>query len=351
MASFTKRGKFWRVQVRKSGQSHCATFPNKVQAQEWAAQVEADIIAGKLGKSPDKTFADLIDRYMKEVTSTKRGERPERLRLERLKRDKIAQVKLSDLTPDVFADWRDRRMKEVGNASVIREFTTMSHACTVAVKEWRWLRENPLSNVRRPPETPPRTRLITQGEIDRILLVCGRDYSTKMGRVGAAFEFAIETAMRAGEIVGLTWADVFESHVHIKLTKNGQPRSVPLSNAAKLLLVRIKDADIGEQCFGLSSGVLDALFRRARDRALVEGITFHDSRALALTRLSKIFDIMALARISGHRDLSILQNVYYRPSIDDLARQLSGSSSPNQLPPDGTSAAGQSAGDEESPAV
>jgi integrase len=322
MANFEKRESGWRVRVRKAGQSYSASFPNKVQAKEWAAQIEADIIAGKLGKSPDKTFGELIDRYLKEVTTTKRGERSERLRLERLKRDKVAQVKLEHLTPDVFADWRDRRMKEVSNASVIREFTTMSHACSVAVKEWRWLRDNPMSVVRRPPETPPRQRLITQAEIDRILLVCGSDYSTKMGRVGAAFEFAIETAMRAGEICSLTWEWVFDSHVHLPTTKNGNSRDVPLSGTAKLLLSRVREAQVGEHCFGLSSGVLDTLFRRARDRALVEGITFHDTRRVALTRMSKVFGLMELARISGHRDLSILQNVYYTPPIQDLADKL-----------------------------
>lgn len=348
MASFTKRGKFWRVQVRKAGQSHCATFPNKVQAQEWAAQVEADIIAGKLGKSPDKTFGDLIDRYLKEVTVTKRGERPERLRLERIKRDKIAAVKLSDLSPDVFADWRDRRMKEVGNASVIREFTTMSHACTVAVKEWRWLRENPLSSVRRPPENPPRTRLITQDEIDRILLVCGPDYSTKMGRVGAAFEFAIETAMRAGEICGLTWDCVHDTYAHLPRTKNGSSRDVPLSAKANDLLLNLKEHTADGAVFGLSTSVLDALFRRARDRAMVVGITFHDTRALALTRLSKVLNIMQLARVSGHRDLSILQNVYYRESAADIAALLD---RPTQLPHGETNEACQAEGDEGTPAV
>ncbi len=326
MATFTKRGKSWRVQVRKGGQTHCETFPNKVQAQEWAAQIEADIIGGKLGRSPDKTFGDLIDRYIKEVTVTKRGARPEKLRLERLKRDKLSQVKLADLTPDNFADWRDRRLTEVGNASVIREFTTMSHACTVAVKEWRWLRENPLSNVRRPPETPPRQRLIKQDEVDRILLVCGQDYTTKLGRVGAAFEFAIETAMRAGEICNIVQVDVRSDYVNLPRTKNGTSRDVPLSPKAKKILEAL-DQSYGpdahrETVFSLSASVLDTLFRRARGRALVIGITFHDTRALALTRLSKVLNIMQLAKMSGHKDLSILQNVYYRESVSDIAALL-----------------------------
>ncbi len=48
----------------------------------------------------------------------------------------------------------------------------------------------------------------------------------------------------------------------------------------------------------------------------------HDTRREALTRLSKIFNVMELAKISGHRDLRVLQNVYYAPSADDLAEKL-----------------------------
>ena len=33
-------------------------------------------------------------------------------------------------------------------------------------------------------------------------------------------------------------------------------------------------------------------------------------------------DVMQLAKVSGHRDLRILQAVYYAPSVDDLADLL-----------------------------
>ena len=317
----------WRVQIRKGGQSHSATFPNKVQAQEWATNTEAEIYAGRLGKVPSgKTFGDLIDRYIKDVTPTKRGERSERLRLERIKRDEIASVKLEDLSPDHIAGWRDRRLRQVSGASVLREITTISHACTVAMKEWRWLRENPVKDVRKPPEAPPRQRVFTQDEIARILQVCGCDYSSKTGRVGAALEYALETAMRAGEICALTWGNVFDNHVHLPKTKNGLPRDVPLSARAREITNLLRNAVANEkEClvFDISPAVLDALFRKVKAKALVEGCTFHDSRRTALTRLAKVFpNVLDLARVSGHRDLKILSSVYYSPSIEDLSQQI-----------------------------
>ncbi|MFP3656085.1 integrase, partial [Burkholderia sp. SIMBA_052] len=49
---------------------------------------------------------------------------------------------------------------------------------------------------------------------------------------------------------------------------------------------------------------------------------FHDSRAEALTRMSRKVDVMTLARISGHADLRILQRTYYRESAADIAARL-----------------------------
>ncbi len=41
-----------------------------------------------------------------------------------------------------------------------------------------------------------------------------------------------------------------------------------------------------------------------------------------LTRVSKVFCVTELARISGRRDLRVLQNVYYAPSVKDLSDKL-----------------------------
>ncbi len=67
--------------------------------------------------------------------------------------------------------------------------------------------------------------------------------------------------------------------------------------------------------------MLDAPRRRVRDRAKVEGLTFHDSRLTAITRLSKRLDVLALARMVGHSDLRMLQ-VYYNETAEELAKRL-----------------------------
>lgn len=47
-----------------------------------------------------------------------------------------------------------------------------------------------------------------------------------------------------------------------------------------------------------------------------------DSRATALTLLARKVDVMTLARISRHNDLSLLQRVYFRESAEEIAARL-----------------------------
>lgn len=74
--------------------------------------------------------------------------------------------------------------------------------------------------------------------------------------------------------------------------------------------------------FTIDSGSLDALFRRTKNRLKITGLHFHDSRAEALTRLARRVDVLTLSKISGHTDLRMLSEVYYRESAEDIAARI-----------------------------
>jgi len=137
--------------------------------------------------------------------------------------------------------------------------------------------------------------------------------------------FALQTAMRAGEICKLKWGDVdLERRVcHVRAIehgarKTGMARSVPLSSEAVRILKQMLPIT-NDRVFEVTSQSLDALFRKARNRAMIDGLHFHDSRAEALTRLSKKLDVMQLAKVSGHKDIKLLHSVYYRETAADMA--------------------------------
>lgn len=330
MATIYKRGNSWRVQVAMKGIRRNGTFDTKLAAQIWAAEQEKEILAGVRGEIPDKTFGQLLERYQKEISPRKRSGKREATRIDWFIREEpVCQVKLVDLRSHHFAEMRDRRLDEVCGETIRRDFNLLSAALNTAVKEWGWLKENPLTNVRRPPEGKGRDRRPSAEETELLLHVMGyrRDYpcETVAQRVAAAYLFAIETAMRAGEICSLDdlQVDLQRRVARLEETKNGDARDVPLSLEAVAILKQLQPWKRGDKIFRLTPGSLDANFRKYRDRAAIEDLHFHDTRHEAITRLVRIkkLAVLPLARMTGHRNINELMT-YYNETAEEIAQQL-----------------------------
>lgn len=324
MAYVRKQRNRWRAEIERNGVRRSATFDTKTAANLWAVKEEAEILAGKYGGFPKKTFAEALDRYVKDVSSTKAGERFERLRLEALKRDfpELAGKLLVSVTTADMVGWRDARLAKVSKGAVQRDLNVLSHVFTKATKEWGWLGESPLIGLEAPGDNPARERLPTPSETRRLLrwlgYRTGQLPETKQQEVAYAYLLSLRTAMRAGEVLQLC-PEVIQGAVatvkHKMQYRTGKPRRVPLSRQALRLLK-------GFQGFTVSSDSLDVLFRKARDSLLIQDLHFHDARASALTRFSKKVDVLQLARISGHKDLRVLLSVYYRTTEEEIAARL-----------------------------
>jgi len=72
----------------------------------------------------------------------------------------------------------------------------------------------------------------------------------------------------------------------------------------------------------LKPSQIDANFRKAKKKAGITDLHFHDSRRAALTRMAKVLDPLALAKVAGHTDVNLLLRVYYKVDEDDLADKL-----------------------------
>jgi integrase len=315
MASFRKRGDKWQAMVARGGVRLSQSFASKAAAKEWAARQEYLIANGGVNKPG--TLRELFDRYAREVSPSKRGARWEQIRLELLSKGTLGAVTLRDVSPGKLADWRDRRLAKVSPGTVRREMSLMSSVFSVARKEWGLLASNPLADVRWPSMPQARDRRVTDDEI-ALLTATAKSLSTIEGRAVHAFRFAIETAMRAGEICGLTRSSITGNVARLTMTKNGRARDVPLSPEALALLHPLDD-----RLFNLTPQNLDTGFRRVRDRAKIIGLTFHDARHEGVTRLSKRLDPFELARVVGHSDLKQTL-AYYNATAHELAARLAG---------------------------
>lgn len=327
MPTFRKRGDKWRVEIRRRGVYRSGTFYTRAEAREWATAIEREIDTGKHRERSTATLGDAFKRYAREVSPTKKGRRWEQVRLTMLQRDPLSDIRFRDITPDLLTKWRDTRLNAVTAASVNRDLALMSAVFATAQKPWGLIDHNPIKDVKRLREPPHRDRRITDDEIRRICWALGFNGSvhTKSDEVAVAFLLALETAMRLGELTGIQRRNIFPRHVRLADTKNSDRRDVPLSREAIRLIGLLPNT--GQRLFTVSAGSASTLFRKARDRAKIEGLTFHDSRHEACTRLARKIDALDLARMIGHRDLKSLL-VYFNPRPAEIAERLDAAASP-----------------------
>lgn len=299
----------WSAQIDKLGVRTSKSFPTKAAAQAWATQVEAEILARARGQIVRRTLQQAFDRYAETATKW------EQTRLLFLAGSLgFAEKWLDDLTADDFGRWRDRQLQALKGSTVNRDLNLLMAVLSRCRDEWGWLHKSPLTKFRRPKDPPPRDRVIAWWEVRAMLRALGwrrAKPETLQQEVGFAFLLALHTAMRAGEVLSF---ELVGKVARLEKTKNGDARDVPLS-ARALRLVAL--------CYPLTvtPGSLDALFRKARKRTGLSGFTFHDSRATALTRMSRHIDLLTLARVSGHRDPKQLMT-YYRTTADQIAERL-----------------------------
>lgn len=305
MASFRRHGDAWRAEVFRRGVRRSQIFQSKGAAVAWAGTVEAEIMAGHRGEVPNLTVQALLERYSAEVSEGKKGKRWEQIRLKALGRDRLALVRLRLLDAPHVSDWQKRRLEAVSSASVRRERNLLNNVFNVAVDEWKWLAKNPFGSrgkgVRRPKDGKARKRIASPAEIAKLNAAA----SPELRRAIVA---ALETGMRASEVAS---QPEIRGRVAVLVdSKNGEAREVPLS--AKAL-----------ECFpiALTAGSISGLFARLCREEGVKGLTYHDLRATAATRLSKVLNPLQLAKMFGWKDLKQAM-VYYRESTEDVAKLL-----------------------------
>jgi integrase len=315
----------------------------KKDALAWARQTEVDIQAGRwrpASKNDGLTMLAALQRYSKEVTSSKKGAAQEACVINAIARDQLAERELASIKAADVAALRDKWIKALAPATVRRRLAIVSHCFEIARKEWSIEVANPVLAIRKPTVANARDRRLRDGELADVLAATE---STDLAPVAL---LAVETAMRLSEIVGLRWSDVniATRTVTLRETKNGSCRLVPLSPDA-IAVFQGLPRRIDGKVFGVAGPSISQAWGRAveragaayRQRCLATGVTpkekylsdlhFHDLRHEATSRLFErgVFGTMEVASITGHKTLQMLSR-YTHMNVALLADKLAATS-------------------------
>lgn len=314
------------------------TFSTLRQANEWRERRRVELkqewkeLSGEVSAGERKTLQDALRKYAEDVSPTHKGERWEQVRLAMFEKDTNLPVSLplARVTPQHINRWRDARLTKVSPDSVRREMSLLGSVFTHARVDWGWIKHSPLADVRRPKASKPKNRIIHWHEVKRLLRQLGyrqgqRPQSVKQ-MVAYALMIALRTGMRAGEVTSARWEHTHDRYITLVDTKNGDRRDVPLSAKAQRLISSLRGLD-EERVLPITTQSLDALFRKARGDAGLEGFTFHSSRHSAATWIGR--QVGKPGRLSfpefcvafGWRDPKNAM-IYVNPSAAELALKL-----------------------------
>ncbi len=296
-----------------------ASFDTRPQAERWAAQVEGRMAEGRfvnLGDAERTSLAEALDRYVAEVSVRKRWGEKERYIANALKRHPLKDRALAYIRgADIAKLIAELEGEGLGPNRIRLYLALLSHLFTVARIEWGMEGlHNPMKGVRRPKPAPGRERRLKPGEEQRLLEACDV-------RLSKVVEFALETAMRQGEIAALRWqyVDLARRVAHLPLTKNGLARDVPLSTRAVEILQSLPRRLDG---FVFGPAGYSHAFAQACRKAGIEDLHFHDLRHEATSRLfERGLGIETVASITGHKTWAMLRR-YTHLQAEDIARQL-----------------------------
>lgn len=316
----------WQVKIRRRGYAPVSrTFVRRADAERFARQTEADMDKGAFvprSEAEAVTLREALERYAREVTPRKKGAARELARIKAWLEHPISKLALTNVRGVDLAKYRDeRRAAGAADATIRLDLMVLSALFETARKDWGYALQNPVRSISLPSPSKKRERRLEPGEEEKLLDAI-EQAMPRSPAARALLIVAIETGMRQGELLGLTWADIDLRRriAHLDDTKSGDPRDVPLSSRAIEALQSIPRR-IDGLVFGIRQDRLMRVFAKACALAGIEGLKFHDLRHEAASRLAEKLSAHELCKMLGWRTMQMALR-YYHPRAEDLVRKL-----------------------------
>ena len=292
--AFIKRKKYktkssYQAIVRRRGhRTFVKSFEKKTDALKWSRAVERKLDTGDYADYSEASkllLGDIFKRYISENKHRKlRSWKMYEFRIKILLKDTVSDINLLRLSSKYLAEFRDRKLLEVGNATFNKYLSLISVVVDTAMQDWGiYLPLNPCRLVKREKEPNPRDRVLNDTEYSRLLQACSKSNNKYLKPM---ILFAMETAIRKGELLQLRYVNInFDKRtLLIPFTKIGKPRTIPLSQKA-IDILRSMPRRLDGKVFPLTVDSLRNSFDIAKKKARITGFRFHDIRRMACSSL------------------------------------------------------------------
>lgn len=335
-----KTGVRYMAVVRRDGHQRTATFKTKSEAKDWASVTESKILQGihlPWRESGERTVDDMMSRYI-EYEIPKKKDQANPLRHAKLWKDRLGKVRLNALTSALIVRIRDELSSDRSPATVNRYLAVLSHACSLAEREWGWIGANPVRSVGRLKEATGRVRYLSIEEKSKLIKAVQR---LEHPYLDVVVYMALTTGARRGEILGLRWKNVSLERrtALIEDSKNGDRRTISLVEpvVSRLRELKAVQNEKSEFVFANSKTAKPSYFqiekawRQARKQAGLEDFRFHDLRHTWASYAAMNGATTAeIAAVLGHKTLvmvkrySHLSDEHVRDVIERMAPKLLG---------------------------
>jgi integrase len=264
-------------------------------------------------KGPGLTLTQAADRYLASK-ARKRTIEEDRRQLELLKLEFGAEIPLAEITASRISDYKARRLAAVrkigrGEAAVDRRLTAaavnrplalLRHLLRLAHEEWEAIDSVPRIRLEKEPQG--RLRWLAQEEITRLLEAAAKSRNKELR---AAVILALNTGLRLGELIGLTWdrVDLSRGVIRLEMTKSGRRREVPMNGASYATLVGLGPKSSGRV---FRTRYIKTAYNNAVEAAQLDDVTFHTLRhTFASWAVMRGVALKELQELLGHSSLAM----------------------------------------------
>jgi integrase len=327
----------YRARIRVHGMPHkSASFSTRTAAKDWAHRAESNLKQSRyFPHDPGKTtFATFVDRYISHQLPKNLKALAKQTQIMFWWKQHLGKYYLSHISPSLIATLRDTLLSQTtvrgtkrSPSTTNRYLAALSRAFTICIREYGWLKDNPVLLITRPAEPRGRDRYLTLDEISRLLDACRYSKSPYLYPIVA---FALATGARRGEILNLHWSDIdfTNSRVTFRHTKNGDSRTIYLPPTITEILSSESKRRIilSPFVFPSQSGHKPADIESAWDNAIITAnlpkLRFHDLRHTAASHLAMAgASTVEIATILGHKTLAMVKR-YAHFSDSAIAQTL-----------------------------